>query len=242
MGDAWGGSWASSWLLSWTRSEYEEVDDEAFVAWLAVPNRRCVLAEFSATGYEAVGSPVQTKTVNAYISNMGFESHSTDTPPSQHYSPWITRIPNFRREMGVALTGRVSTGFGVLGVSNPASASNGPGVRDDWLRMKWKRDYVTLYIGDPLWRKADFRKIVVGTLGQPTAPKTGEIEFAISDILDRLDRPLQVNRFGAGPHNGKLKPILQGIVAWMEPVPTTTGTLELQINDGPIASIAGVYD
>lgn len=240
MADAWGGSWGASWLLSWTRSDYEAVTDDDFALWLSTPSKRCVLAEFSATGYDALGSPGQTKTVNAYIANRGFTSHSTDAPASQHYNSWITGIPTFRREMGVALSGRATTGFGTLKVSNPAAG--GAGVRDDWLRMKWKRDYVTLYIGEGHpWHKSDFRKIVVGTLGQPTAPRVGEIEFAIADILDRLDRPLQVNRYSTGPMAGKLKPILQGYVQWMEPVPTGN-PLEFQINDGPIAGAGEVYD
>lgn len=241
-GDAWGGTWGSAWATSWTRSDYVPVDDTAFNEWLEGEHERCWLAEFSAVGYDAIGSPVATKTINFYISNMAFVSHSTDTPSSQAYSPCIEKIPTFSSEIGMLLSGKVSTGIGRLLIKSPAEAGNGPGVRDDWTRIKFRRDYITLYMGDRNWRKADFRKFVVGVVDQPAA-SGGLIELPIADILDRLNRPLQTNRYDTGPMQGKLKPVMQGHVLWMEPVPTSAATLELQLNDGPVAEIGnGVFD
>lgn len=241
-GDAWGGTWAS-WATSWTRSDYTPVTDDEFEEWLVDTTKlRCWLAEFSATGYDA-GSPQGAKTVNLYLANMAFASHSTDTPPSQFYSPWIAKIPTFHSEIGPLLSGKASTGFGKFVITNPASATSGPGVRDDWTRVKFKRDYITLYLGDPEWRKADFRRFIVGVIDQPSTPDFSLIEFDIADILERLNRPLQVNRYVTGPMAGKLKPILQGAPLWMEPVPISDSTLELQLNDGPIEEIGNdVFD
>ncbi len=222
----------------------DTITDEAFTAWLSTPNRRCVLAEFSAVGYDSDGSPASTKTVNAYIANMGFTSHATDTPPSQHYNAWIKKLPTFRREMGVALSGRATNGFGSLVVANPADALSGPGVRDDWLRMKWKRNYLTLYLGDPSWRKADFRKILVGTLGQPSAPNVGEIEFPIADLGDLFNGLLQTNKFASGSY----KPLAVGMPSWCDLPSLDPSALTYQMNDGAMAlrdetnSLEQLYD
>lgn len=211
-----------------------------FIAWLRSPARRCVIAELEATGYDSDSSPPGTKTVKAYISNMGYNSHASDDPPNQHYRNAIASIPTFKREMSTALSGRATTSIGKLVVKNPRSSISGAGERDDWLRMKWKRDFVRLWIGDQSWAKSDFRSIVVGCLGQPLATNTNQIEFEITDIIERLNRPLQTNRISSGPFAGQLAPIMAGAPAWVEPIPT--GTNEYQVNDGPVASIGDVYD
>lgn len=222
-------------------SAYVPVLNDAFLTWLNTQSRRCVLAEMSATGYDGDASPAATRTVNAYIANMGFTSKASDTPPNKHYNAWIQKVPTFRREMSAALSGRATSGFGSLVVANPASALDTGGVRDDWLRMKWNRDSITLYLGDVTWRKSDFRKIIVGVLGQPTG-KQQALEFPISDIMERLNRQLQTNTFASGPFENKLKPMLFGDVLWLEPVPTDTTGLTYQVNDGPIVRIGDVYD
>lgn len=221
--------------------------NDEYDAWLDSVAERCWLAEFSATGYDEVGadsSPATpTQTVHAYIANRGYASGACDDPPNQYYPPWMVKVPTFRREMGVALSGRATTGFGNLGVSNPAAEIATGGVRDDWLRMKWKREFFTLLLGDPSWLKFNFRIQIKGVLGQPTAPAQDRIEFPIGDLSGLLNEPIQTERYGAGtPAENQLVPVLAGVVHHVEPVPTSTSTLELQLNDGPIESLADVTD
>lgn len=220
------------------------ITDVEYNAWLdsQSANRR-VLIEITALGYDSGGSPF-TKTVNAYLASGGYTSQAWDSPASHHYDAWVTSLPTFRREMAIVTTGKVSTGFGSFVVSNPASDSSArAGVRDDWLRMKWKRDYAKMYMGDVSWPKHDFRLILLGHLGQPSETSSGSIEFPLTDLLDLLDKPLQTNRYAGGDAlPNSLKPIAAGIIAFMEPVPTTPSGLELQINDGPISSVNGLYD
>ena len=93
-----------------------------FLAWLETPARRCVLFDMQATGYDSSGSPY-TKTVNAYVSNMGYTSHPQDTPASQHYDAYVAQIPTFTRQMPAELAGPVSVGFGDLVLRNGAGPS-----------------------------------------------------------------------------------------------------------------------
>ncbi len=107
----------------------------------------------------------------------------------------------------------MTTGFGSLVVKNPASVNGGPGVRDDWLRMKWKREYITLYLGDPTWAKSDFRVILKGRLKQPTAPATNKISFPIADLAEKFDFPISSDLFSSGPYANQRVPIYLGQVA-----------------------------
>jgi hypothetical protein len=218
--------------------------DLEFNAWLdsQTADRR-VLAEMSATGYDSSGSPF-TKTVNVYIANGGYTSQAWDSPASRHYDAWISGLPNFHREMSVTAGGKATTGFGSLVVANPATDTSAQaGVRDNWLRMKWKRDYLRMYLGDVTWPKHDFRLILLGHLAPPVAGKINTIEFPITDLLDLLDKPLQTNRYlstDAVPLS--LKPLIAGWLAYMEPVPTTPAGLELQFNDGSIFFVGELFD
>lgn len=213
-----------------------------FSSWLNVPNERRWLVEMTGKGYDSGGSPF-TKTVNAYVANGGYVSSAWDSPASQFYRPIITKVPTIRREMALALSDNATASFGSFTVTDPREVSVGPGVRDDWTRIKWNRDYVRVLLGAPSWPRHDFRTQILGRLGMPRCPSVGEIEFPISDLLASLDVPIPRTVYGAGtPLEGQPMPLLVGFPRWSEPVPTSTTTLEQQLNGGPIASIADVYD
>lgn len=169
-----------------------------------------------------------------YIANRGFTSAQWDSPSVKHYDGWLTKIPSYTREMGVALSGIASVGFGNLEVSNPRSAASGPGVRDDWVRMKWRRNYGKLWLGDPSWPKHDFRFIVLGHVGQPLESPMGTISIPLTDISDMLDVPLQSNFFTSGPNINKQKPLAIGYANWVDPPELDPTALTYQLNDGPL--------
>lgn len=184
-----------------------------YTAWLDSQSaQRCALAEMSATGYDSGGSPY-TKTVNVYLANHGYTSHQQDTPSQRHYDNFIESIPTFRREMGVALSGQASVGFGDLVVSNP-SITGSAGIRDDWLRMNWKRNYLKVFLGDPSWPKHDFRTVVYGRLGMPTAPQVNQIRFPIADLGDALRVNVSPTLIGGSSgYANQFEPVLYGRVA-----------------------------
>lgn len=194
--------------------------------------------------YSAIGGVMQGKQPssaalrNCYLSNKGFTSADMDIPALQFYPPWITRVPPFSRTMGLALTGAASTGLGTFVVSNPADANGG--VRDKWTRIKWKRDFVRQLLGDSTWARVDFRTVVLGRLGQPTAGVEG-ISFAMTDLSDSLNDPLQLNLYdaNAGSLAGKPKALYVGYNLFVEPPCINTATQEYQYNDGPTGTNAG---
>lgn len=216
--------------------------DNAFVSWLNDPTRaRCVLADLMAVGYDAVGSPTATKTVYARMATRGFNTTPSDDPPSTHYRTGM-KLGTLSRTMNNTFQGKVDTSLGAITIPNPSAAVDAPGARDNWLRAKWKRDYVTLWIGDPEWPKASFRKFVVGILGQPALTAQGDIQFSITDIIEGLNRQLQTETHASGQYAGKLKPLLFGDVVWMEPVPVSDDGLTYQLNDGAINRLQTVFD
>jgi hypothetical protein len=178
-------------------------------------------------------SGFRTEMRDCYIATGGFTSQAWDVPAQQYYPPWVTKSSTMSRSMGVALSGKANTGIGALTVSNPVGTSGG--ARDKWLRMKWRRDFVRQLLGDPSWSRADFRTVVIGRLGQPTADASG-ITFPISDLSDVMNEPLQANLYTSGDLTGKPKPIYVGRGAYIEPPCTNVSSQEYQIHDGPMAN------
>lgn len=206
-----------------------------YTAWLDSQSAiRCVLAEMSATGYDSGGSPY-TKTVNVYLSNHGYTSQQQDTPSLRHYDNYIQQIPTFTREMSTALSGQATTGFGDLLISNPVQTIASGGVRDDWLRMKWNRNYLKLYLGDPSWPKHDFRLMIYGRVGMPSAPSLGQIKFPIADLSDALNVNISATRFSTGEFADKFKPRLFSVVRALE-IQIDSASLVGTINDGGVSS------
>lgn len=218
--------------------------DSEYLTWLQNPaNPTCVLAELAATGYDTGGAPY-TKTIKAYLSTAPYLSAQQDSPASTQYQPIIQSPPTFRREMGEALYGEASAGFGELVITNPVDPATSAGVRDDWLRCKWQAENVLCLLGAPTWPRHDFRKIVVGRLAQPVASQPGQIRFGITGLADMLDTPLQTNYYAntvVGLANQQ-KPILLGAPAVVEPVQVDEATNQYQVHDGPLTGDLFVYD
>lgn len=189
---------------------------------------RRVVAELSATGYDSGGSPY-TKTVNWYISKGGYISHPQDTPANQPYDDVITAVPTLSRSLAKDLVGGAGSSFGNLNVSNPS------GIRDRVLRMRWKRDYVRVLIGDKHWPLHDFIPMIVGRLGTPTASSRGSINFPIADLADFFNRQITGDRFSSGDFIDMVKPTLIGNPRCVE-IQIDTATLVGTINNGALGS------
>lgn len=207
--------------------------DAEFDTWLndQTAVRRHVF-EMSATGYDNGGSPPATftKTVYAYIADGGYASQAWDSPANQAYAPWVSKVPSMDIEMGVALSGRATTAFGQMEVTNPVITSGQGGVRDDWLRIKWNRSFLYHYLGDPSWPKHDFRLQTLGRLGQPVSGG-GNIVFPVLDVSDLFDAPVQTNTYTSGNYQGQRKPIVFGRVSWGDTVCTDSTNLIYQVHD-----------
>jgi hypothetical protein len=171
-----------------------------------------------------------------YVANGGYNSHAQDTPASQFYNPWITKIPTYTRDMPTAMSGEATLSFGALRLSNPRPDPDAPGLRDVLFRMKWERDYAVVLMGDPEWPRHDFRVMIFGRLKPPTAPAQDEIEFGLSDLSDAFDVPAQDHRYGseAPALLGQFKPLLLGQAEYIEAPRRSTSGTEYDVHDGPI--------
>lgn len=82
------------------------------------PNQlRVITAVLQAIGYDYTGSPY-TKTVRAYLSDIGYQSQAHDSPPQKNFRAILQGVPTYTTSMGVALTGRGNTTFGNAVVDN----------------------------------------------------------------------------------------------------------------------------
>lgn len=133
-------------------------------------------------------------------------------------------------------TGEVWTVNGTAKIRQAAGTA--PGQLDDWLRVHWIRDGFEMQLGAPDWPLHDFRHIVRGRLGLPTAPRPDEMVFRIADMSDALNVPLG-EKFTSGDRNGQYKPILLGGVQYgqIEPPETDSATQTFTVADAAIDSI-----
>lgn len=210
--------------------------NDEYYAWLDRQDvQKAILAEISYIGGSVATSDF-TKAIPIYLSTSGYKSHAEDTPSNRYYPPWIAKIPTLSREIGIALKGQTSLGFGSFQVHNPREGSDesAGGVRDNWLRRRWKKTAVKLWIGDDSWPRHDFRPYLVGRLGVPTATTDNMIDFPILEFSDAFNEPIQDRTFREGPSINTYKPLLIGSMAAIEP-PLEDATARIyRISDLPI--------
>ncbi len=119
------------------------------------------------------------------------------------------------------------------------------GVRDDWWRVKWRRDYITLTLGQPTDPLHDHRVILLGRLGQPVSSGANEMSFPISDLAEQFNAPIQTATYSSGAFINRYKPLLFGAPLYVEMPQYDAGNLKYQVHDGALDSsvtIPLVYD
>lgn len=117
-----------------------------------------------------------------------------------------------------------------------------PGVRDDWLRMKFNKSMVRFWLGRKKWPKHDWRELLVGCIGQPTV-SGDELIFKIADLSAVFQNDIQTNLFSSGDLSGERMPILFGQIgrdnagsARIEPVLSDAANLIYTISDSAIGA------
>lgn len=210
-----------------------------YLAWLDDQTKqREVLAELATVGF-SVAQPSRTKDIRVYLSrgiqNGGYTTQAWDSPPLRNYVAGLKSIPQVDEAMPVALRGPVSVAYGELVVPNPS------GVRDEWLRRKWKRASLRVRIGDPSWPLHDFRDLFVGQVrDQPQKRGSGSdasIVFPLADISDLFDVPVRTDTVGgSGAFANALSPMVLSGVKYFQPIPYGTSGNQFRVQKG-----TGVY-
>lgn len=185
------------------------ITDVQFTAWLnAETVRRLVLAELRPF---VMGQGVRTR----YLSNLGYITGPLDEPAHTEYEEAILEIPGFSTRLSEALGGRSQPAWGELIIDNLN------GERDAWLEDAWDGRAIKLLIGDPSWRRADFRTILAGTCADISAPEPSRLAIAIRDKQWLLNVPVQTRLIN--------EPELVSGLTW-------------RVAPGAVTSIDAVYD
>lgn len=200
-----------------------------------------IVGRLAFTGYDSGASPY-IKTVYAYIANRGYMSREQDTPSNKQFDAIMLKVPTIRRQMGNDFFGPVATGYGDLQIANPRTTARGPGVRDDWLRLHPLRNVIELWLGSAEMPFHDFRRVLVGRLGQPIAPEADIIQFDVRDLTDFLNAPLVTSLFSTGAYDKQFKPKLYGRPQMFEPPQTDTTNQVYTITDGAFDGLGTAFD
>jgi hypothetical protein len=229
------GAWNTFACCTGSSTAARPITETEFDAWAVRQDaQRCTLAVMNAIGFSPATADF-TKDVPFYSSDVGYISHEQDMPASRLFPAVIAAVPSVRHEIGQAMRGRATIGAGTLEITNPKVADGAGGVRDSWLRQKWRKGYGELLWGDPSWPLHDFRVFFVGRVKPPTAQKQETISFPLNDLLEEFSSPLQPNAFGASTnYEGAYLPLAIGRPKYVEPPLFDTPNLRYKLHDGAI--------
>jgi hypothetical protein len=202
--------------------------DAQMIAWLKNDSAiRCVLMEVVVLtgGVETV----------RYISNRGYVTSPSETPPNQYYIPLIASGVKFTESLSI--DGVPSLSYGSIEFDNYT------GEIDSWLEDVWVNRTVKIYLGDMTWPKSQFYKIFDGITATNAAPSRDKLSITLSDKMLRLNTTMsEVKLGGTSPNVDKLIPLLFGECHNITPLLVDSATEKYQVHNGPIESIIEVRD
>lgn len=180
------------------------ISDVQFLAWLKKPDAaRTVLCEI-AFAYESAGAMAEG---TLYLSDRGYRTDSTQSPPNAVYPSRIKNAPDLERRFDVnALGGRGLVSVASMTLDNP------DGGLDFMLDLIADGREARFYLGSPDWRREDFRLAFVAVTQTIRDTNAREIEVTFRDKSYLLDDSLVGDAIATGPNAGKPKPILLGRV------------------------------
>lgn len=202
--------------------------DAQFKAWLASADSiRTALVEVTAriAGVETL----------LRLSNRNYITAAGDSPASTAYTACVAGGVSFSEEL--SLDGSPSISYGDIEIHNAS------GERDAWLDYVWANRAAQIYIGDPRWPRADFRKVFDGIVGD-IAMRSGKVlNLKLLDKLQRLNVPLSEATLGGATGNkDRLLPITFGECHNVEPLLTNPATLVYQYHAGAAEGLIEVRD
>lgn len=178
------------------------------------------------------------------LSDAGFTSAASDTPPATHFPPRLLSPFNFRAALfeGDEPAGRSKPGFGDIRIENS------DGVLDGYMAQGWDGRDIALWRGEKLAAFSTFTKVFAGT--------SAGIEWSDSELIVRLrdgqqvfEKPIQSLVYGgAGGMDGgadiagKYRPQAYGRVFNAPAVAVDPVTLLYQVHDRALLAIDAVRD
>lgn len=198
------------------------ITDADYLAWLVRGGRRIALVE------------VETD-VPRFLSNVGYMTLPSDTPPNQRYLPCIARGFAFRERL--SLDGNASISVGDIEIHNE------DGALDDWLEDVWVNRKIRIYIGDADWPRDDFRLEFSGIIAAFNSSAAGRLNIVLRNKMERLNTPATETVLGGEtPNKDRLLPVMLGENNNVEPLLIDPAQHEYMIHNGPMERLIEVRD
>ncbi len=200
-----------------------------FQQWLFRDRQRCVLIEAKAYSGGAE--------VTRYFSNRAYITEPSDTPANEPYDDVLLSTPTFTSKLSQLFTGRSIPAWGDLIITNES------GARDAWFADAWDGRGLKIYLGDPTWRRADFRLILDGVVTDIGSPQRDQISLGISDKSWMLNVAAQTTLMGGATSNlDQPQPLSYGPCFNVTPVLEDAATYTYRVHGGPINDVTDVRD
>lgn len=172
-----------------------------------------------------------------YFSNGAYVTDPLDTPANTAYAPLITGGVSFGESL--TLDGSASISIGDIELDN----SNGE-LDQYFLSHIWTNRSINIYIGDPSWKKSDFKLLFKGNVADIASSGRNNLNLVISDVFQKLNAPITDQTVQiTGKNNAvELVPLTFGECFNVTPLLVNSGTLTYQVHNGPIERIIEVRD
>jgi hypothetical protein len=172
-----------------------------------------------------------------YFSNGAYVTDPLDTPANTAYSPLISGGISFSESL--TLDGSISISIGDIELDNSS------GELDQYFFSHiWTNRSVSIYIGDPSWKKSDFKLLFKGNVADINTSGRNNLNLVISDVFQKLNAPITDQTVQiTGKNNAvELVPLTFGECFNVTPLLLNSGTLTYQVHNGPIERIIEVRD
>ena len=202
--------------------------DAQFKAWLATTDKII-------TALVEVVARISGVETTLYLSNRNFTTGAAETPASIAYNACICGGLQFTEELG--LDGSPLVSYGDIELSNP------DGRLDGYLDYVWKNRACSIYIGDPRWPRADFRKVFGGLVFDVAMRQPRVLNIQLTDKLQLLNVPLSETTLGGSTQNkDRIIPVTLGEVHNVTPLLTDPGTRTYRFSDSASERVIEVRD
>lgn len=176
------------------------ISDADFSAWLKRDCARVVLVE-QKFAYESGG--VMTEGT-VYLSKGLYTTGPSDSPPQIAYRDVVRSVADISSAVSLdTLSGETRFQIGDIGLDA------GDGSLDFLLDLIVDGRECAIFIGDPSWRRADFRRIAT-TAARGVEGDERRLSIRVLDKRLLLDASIQGEKITSGPEAGKLTPIVYG--------------------------------
>jgi hypothetical protein len=172
-----------------------------------------------------------------YFSNGAYVTDPLDTPANTAYSPLISGGISFSESL--TLDGSISISIGDIELDNSS------GELDQYFFSHiWTNRSISIYIGDPSWKKSDFKLLFKGNVADINTSGRNNLNLVISDVFQKLNAPITDQTVQiTGKNNAvELVPLTFGECFNVTPLLLNSGTLTYQVHNGPIERIIEVRD